>query len=301
MISIDEAIDSFLAYQLVEKNLSKLSVRSYSEDLKKFSSWLNDNKQTLHSITPQILDNYIAFLAKTGFEPTTIARNISTLRNTLNYLFNMEIISFNPKDHLESPKLGHYLPECLSISEIESVFSEIDPTKKLAQRDLVLCELLYSGGLRVSEAIQLKLHQVKLDDGWITPIGKGNKQRLIPIGEKCVKNIKNYMEKERCLLNPSDDTLILNVRGKPLSRMGAWKIIQKRIAHLDKSGISPHTFRHSFATHMLEGGVDLRVLQELLGHSDVTTTQIYTHIDREFLRENHKNFHPREKSYPKSK
>ncbi|MDR2581247.1 MAG: tyrosine-type recombinase/integrase [Fibromonadaceae bacterium] len=193
------------------------------------------------------------------------------------------------------------MPQCLSIDEVSQIFENIDPNDKFGMRDTVLLELLYSMGLRISEAVQLKLEHVQLDNGWITPVGKGNKQRLVPLSGKAKQSLELYVRDARQKFKPKIDTLILNFHGKKLSRVGAWKIIQARTAFLGKSSISPHSFRHSFATHCLAGGMDLRILQELLGHANLATTQIYTHLDSSYLKEEHRRFHPREVSILSSK
>jgi integrase/recombinase XerD len=206
---------------------------------------------------------------------------------------------FSTESMLAGPKLGHYLPQYLTREEVDSVF-ESAANGKNPLRDTALFELMYSAGLRVSEVLGIKLSQVDLDNEWLTPIGKGNKQRLVPMGSKAKENLKAWIEDGRPLTHPTTDNVILNSRGKPMSRMGAWKIVQQHTAHLTKD-VSPHTFRHSFATHCLEAGMDLRVLQELLGHADISTTQIYTHIDKEFIKQEHRQFHPRETAQAKLK
>jgi integrase/recombinase XerD len=199
---------------------------------------------------------------------------------------------YSTESMLERPKLGHYLPQYLTREEIDSVF-ESAANGKNPLRDTALFELMYSAGLRISETLGIRLSQLDLDNEWLTPIGKGNKQRLIPLGSKAKENLRAWIEEGRPLTHPTADNIILNAHGKPMSRMGAWKIVQLHTMHLSKQ-VSPHTFRHSFATHCLEAGMDLRVLQELLGHADISTTQIYTHIDKEFIKQEHRMFHPRE-------
>jgi integrase/recombinase XerD len=201
---------------------------------------------------------------------------------------------YSTESMLERPKLGHYLPQYLTREEIDSVF-ESAANGKNPLRDTALFELMYSAGLRISETLNIKLSQLDLDNEWLTPIGKGNKQRLVPLGSKAKENLKAWIELGRPLTHPTTDNIILNSRGKPMTRMGAWKIVQLHTMHLSKQ-VSPHTFRHSFATHCLEAGMDLRVLQELLGHADISTTQIYTHIDKEFIKQEHRAHHPREQT-----
>jgi integrase/recombinase XerD len=287
-------LDSYLSFLGVEKNLSPATIRSYQEDLRHLVFWLEDRKILLGNLTLEELDLFLnEVVAKLEYSPTSVARHFSSLRGFLKYLLQEKIIFFSTEAMLATPRLGKYLPECLTREEVESVFASIRDTSKVPLRDTALLELLYSEGLRISEALQLRLNHVDFDNEWLTPIGKGNKQRLIPLGKLAKENLQAWVREGRPLTEPKMDCLILNAHGKMMSRMGAWKIIQQHTAHLGKH-VTPHTFRHSFATHCLEAGMDLRVLQELLGHANVTTTQIYTHVDSEFIREEHHYFHPRE-------
>jgi integrase/recombinase XerD len=289
-------IQAFKAYLAIEKNLSPLTVQAYSDDLLHFEAFLSQQSITPSTLTPGILDTYLGTLYDKGFEASSIARNISSLRSGLSYMHKQNWLPFDAREYLETPRLGRYLPDCLSVEEVNSIYETISIHKKGGLRTLALVELLYGSGLRISEALDLRVRQLNLRDGWVIPIGKGNKERLVPMGEKSIINMQAYLQNERpLLLKSTEDHVILNLRGKPLSRMGAYKLIQQISAHIPKT-ISPHTFRHSFATHLLEGGMDLRVLQELLGHADIATTQIYTHLDREYIRETHNHFHPREKN-----
>lgn len=287
-------LEQYLAYLGVEKNLSKLTLKSYKDDLRHWVQWMEDRGLETRSVLIEHLDEFLAQRAlKYDYEPASIARQISSLRGLLKYLHANGWMDFSPSQLFETPRLKRYLPHSLSIAEMEGLFQSIDRSSKWALRDTALLELLYTGGLRISEALDLRLQHIRFEDGWITPIGKGNKQRLIPLGPASQKSLKDWMQLERPLTQPASDHVITNPKGRPLSRMGAWKIIQRRAAFLNQK-ISPHSFRHSFATHCLEGGMDLRVLQELLGHADIATTQIYTHVDREYLKEAHRFFHPRE-------
>jgi len=247
------------------------------------------------SLTLNNIDAFLSERAKAfSYKPSSLARHLSSLRGFLNYLEEEGELEFSPENLFTAPRMEKYLPQCLSIDEVTQVFNSIPPSDKFSMRDIALLELLYSMGLRISEAVSLKLEHVQLDKGWITPVGKGNKQRLVPLSGTAKKNIELYIKEARQELKPKMDTLILNFHGRKLSRTGAWKIIQARTAFLGKSSISPHTFRHSFATHCLAGGMDLRVLQELLGHANLATTQIYTHLDNDYLKAEHRRFHPRE-------
>lgn len=300
-------LDAFLAYLGVERNLSPMTIQSYQEDLRHFVVWLDDQSLDLKELTPEKLDDFLTVTAskvrgdsidgrdgdREEYAATSIARHFSSLRGFLKYMQNQGEYDFSTESMLATPRLGHYLPQYLTREEVDSVF-ESAANGKNPLRDTALFELMYSAGLRISETLNIKLAHLDLDNEWLTPIGKGNKQRLIPLGSKAKENLREWIECGRPLTHPSTDNIILNSRGKPMSRMGAWKIVQQHTLHLTKQ-VSPHTFRHSFATHCLEAGMDLRVLQELLGHADISTTQIYTHVDKEFIKQEHKSFHPREK------
>ena len=260
-------VDAYLAFLGVERNLSPATIQSYQEDLRHFVDWLDKTGLDLKALTPEQLDEFLTFTAgQVEYSPTSIARHFSSLRGFLKYMQSQGEYDYSTESMLERPKLGHYLPQYLTREEVDSVFES---------------------------AANGKNPLLDLDNEWLTPIGKGNKQRLVPLGSKAKENLKAWIEEGRPLTNPTTDNIILNSRGKPMTRMGAWKIVQLHTAHLSKQ-VSPHTFRHSFATHCLEAGMDLRVLQELLGHADISTTQIYTHIDKEFIKQEHRQFHPRE-------
>ena len=287
-------MDTYLAFLGVERNLSPATIQSYQEDLRHFVGWLDENGIDLKELTPEKLDKFLTITAgREEYSPTSVARHFSSLRGFLKYMQNQGEYDFSTESMLAGPKLGNYLPQYLTREEVDSVF-ESAANGKNPLRDTALFELMYSAGLRVSEVLTIKLSQVDIDNEWLTPIGKGNKQRLVPMGSKAKENLRAWIEEGRPLTHPTTDNVILNSRGKPMSRMGAWKIVQQHTAQLSKD-VSPHTFRHSFATHCLEAGMDLRVLQELLGHADISTTQIYTHIDKEFIKQEHRQYHPREK------
>ncbi|WP_458450720.1 tyrosine recombinase [Fibrobacter sp.] len=286
-------VDAYLAFLGVERNLSPATIQSYQEDLRHFVGWLDEIGLDLKELTPEKLDEFLTLTAgQVEYSPMSIARHFSSLRGFLKYMQSQGEYDYSTESMLERPKLGHYLPQYLTREEVDSVF-ESAANGKNPLRDTALFELMYSAGLRISETLGIKLSQLDLDNEWLTPIGKGNKQRLVPLGSKAKENLKAWIEDGRPLTHPTTDNVILNSRGKPMTRMGAWKIVQQHTAHLSKQ-VSPHTFRHSFATHCLEAGMDLRVLQELLGHADISTTQIYTHIDKEFIKQEHRQFHPRE-------
>jgi len=287
-MNLCDLLKKYLRYLVLEKNLSGQTIKSYEADLTPLC------EQTELSI--DIIDSFLAERAKIfNYKPSSLARHFSSLRGFLNYLEEQKLLDFSPENLFTGPRLEKYLPQCLSIDEVSKVFENISVNDKFGMRDVALLELLYSAGLRISEAVSLKLEHVQLDNGWLIPVGKGNKQRLVPIASKAKENLEIWIKEWRRKLKPKTDTVILNFHGKKLSRVGAWKIIQARTAFLGKNSISPHSFRHSFATHCLAGGMDLRILQELLGHANLSTTQIYTHLDNSYLKSEHHHFHPRER------
>ena len=289
-----ECLDSYLSFLGVERNLSPATLQSYGEDLRHFIDWADKRESPLSALTPEDLDAFLTEVASAeNYSPTSVARHFSSLRGFLKFLQREKIFAYSIDSLLATPRLGHYLPECLTIEEIDSVFDKIQEISKNPERYTALIELLYSEGLRIAEALSLRPQDIDFENEWITPIGKGNKQRLVPLGSKAKENLKIWMQGPRLELAPKSNTVIVNARGKKMSRMGAWQLIQKFTAHLEKH-VTPHTFRHSFATHCLEAGMDLRVLQELLGHANVTTTQIYTHVNIQMIRGEHQIFHPRE-------
>jgi integrase/recombinase XerD len=287
-MNISDLLNEYLRYLVLEKNLSKQTVKSYEADLKDLC------KQT--ELSKESINLFLTEKAKTSnYKPSSLVRHFSSLRGFLNYLEEQNLLNFSPENILATPRLEKYLPQCLSIDEVTEVFENINTNDKFGVRDIALLELLYSTGLRISEAVSLKLEYIQLDNGWITPVGKGNKQRLVPLYGKAKQNLEIWIKEWRQKLKPKTDTVLLNFHGRKLSRVGAWKIIQNRTVFLGKSSISPHSFRHSFATHCLAGGMDLRILQELLGHVNLSTTQIYTHLDNSYLKSEHHHFHPRER------
>lgn len=288
-----EFLDLYLDYLIAERGLSRATISSYGTDLENFVAWLDEQGLPIAGCDDERLNTFlIDVAAKAEYSPTSVARHFSSLRGFLHYL-NREGHYPYTTELLTPPKLGHYLPQCLTIEEVDSVFAEIQEFSTNIERDTALLELLYSAGLRISEALSIRLQDIDLENEWLMPIGKGNKQRLVPLGQKAKENLKAWISNGRKKTDPKSDCVILNARGKPMSRMGAWKIVNNFTAHLGKQ-VSPHTFRHSFATHCLAAGMDLRVLQELLGHADLGTTQIYTHLDNSFIKEEHRAHHPRE-------
>jgi integrase/recombinase XerD len=244
----------------------------------------------------RVLREYVYHLKDLGLAPASIRRNISAVRSYFKFLIGEGLVVRDPSERLETPKRWRTLPEVLGVDEVEKLLAAPSLDEPLAFRDRAMLELAYGAGLRVSEWISLNVRDVMLKDHLVRVFGKGAKERLVPIGRKAIGATAIYLRELRPSLEKGEGkgVLFLNARGQPLSRMGAWKILRKyvRQAGITKP-VSPHTLRHSFATHLLEGGADLRAVQEMLGHVDISTTQIYTHIDREYLRSVHKQFHPR--------
>ena len=291
-------LKEYLAYLKLEKNLSENTVSSYKNDLSSFMRFLEEHEINDPSlIESRLIINFFTILEKIGLTSSSAARYFSSLKGFLNYLFANNYIKSNPIEKVSPPKLAKNLPGVLSFAEIEKILSLPNTKETLGIRNKTILEVFYACGLRISELTSLKLSDLYLNEEMIRVFGKGSKERIVPIGSSAVNWIREYLTKSRPLLQKkmkSENYLFLNNRGAKLSRMGVWKIVKK---YIKESGIEkeahPHTFRHSFATHLIEGGADLRSVQEMLGHADISTTQIYTHIDREFIKQVHKQFHPR--------
>ena len=288
----------YKAFLQLEKSLSDNSVEAYLHDIEKLTSWIQqtDQLKTPQQIDLKDLENFIKWISELGMTAGSQARIISGLRRFFKYCLQEQIITTSPATLLESPKLKRSLPDVLSFEEISSMIHAIDLSKSEGGRNKAILETLYSCGLRVSEAVNLRISCLHLDLGFIKVIGKGDKERLIPIGTDAVKYIEIYRNDCRVhipIKPGNEDILFLNRRGGKLSRVMIFLIIKElaRLADIQKI-ISPHTFRHSFATHLVEGGADLRAVQEMLGHESITTTEIYTHLDREYLRSTLQQFHP---------
>lgn len=288
----------FKAYLQLERSLSDNSVTAYLSDMEKFTQFLLDNdlKKSPAEIDLPVLQQFIKWVAELGMTQTSQARMISALRTFYKYCLLEDITTVDPTTLLEAPKLKRTLPDVLSFEEIENVLAEIDLSTPEGTRNKAILETMYSCGLRVSEVVNLKLSQLFLDVGFVRVIGKGNKERLVPIGSSASKYITIYVNTIRnhqVIQAGEEDILFLNRRGKRLTRVMIFLIIKDLVKKAGiKKTISPHTFRHSFATHLVEGGADLRAVQEMLGHESITTTEIYTHLDREFLRKTLEQFHP---------
>ncbi|PIW69455.1 MAG: site-specific tyrosine recombinase XerD [Ignavibacteriales bacterium CG12_big_fil_rev_8_21_14_0_65_30_8] len=291
-------LKEYLSVLKLEKNLSENTIQSYRNDITCFLNFLEEDNITDPDEIKQ--NNIVAFfksLKDTGLTSRSASRYHSAIKGFFKYLFVSKYIKESPIEKVSPPKLSKNLPSVLSVNEIEMILSKPDVNDKLGLRDKATLELLYACGIRVSELINLKISSLFFSEEVIRVFGKGSKERIVPIGSSAVKWINEYLSKSRPLLEKkmkSENYLFLNTRGTKLSRMSIWKIVDKYVKEAGiKSDVHPHTFRHSFATHLLEGGADLRAVQEMLGHSDISTTQIYTHIDREYIKQMHKDFHPR--------
>ncbi|MBT8316625.1 MAG: site-specific tyrosine recombinase XerD [Lutibacter sp.] len=291
-------VQDYQFYLKIEKGLAKNSIESYTRDVKKLISYLDDNEINVSpiNITEDTIQEFIYSVSK-KLNSRSQARLISGIRNFFDYLIFEDYRKNNPTDLIEAPKIGRKLPDTLAIEEIDLLIQTIDLSELQGERNRTILETLYSCGLRVSELTNLKISDLFFEEGFIQVIGKGNKQRFIPINSLTQKYIENYRTSIRVHINVQkgfEDTLFLNRRGKNLSRVMIFTII-KNLA--EKAGIkkkiSPHTFRHSFATHLLERGADLRAIQQMLGHESITTTEIYMHLDRSFLKKVVNQFHPR--------
>ncbi len=288
----------FKAYLQLEKSLSDNSVEAYLRDLEKLTQWQLQigSTKTPGELKLNDLQHFIKWVAELGMSSTSQARIISGVKSFYKYCVLENVVSADPTTLLEAPKLKRILPDTLSFEEIENIISQIDLSKPEGGRNKALLEVLYSCGLRVSEIVNLKISQLYFDVGFIRVIGKGDKERLVPIGRSAIKYLKIYLKDIRVHIpvkQGSEDIVFLNRRGSKLSRVMIFLIIKDLAKKAGiKKTISPHTFRHSFATHLVEGGADLRAVQEMLGHESITTTQIYTHLDREFLRKTLEQFHP---------
>ena len=295
---MNSLLKKFILYINFDLRLSSNTVQSYQRDLDKYIGFINDryNINDINLIVHTHIRKYIAHLTQTDHKPSSINRNISSIKKFHLYLFDNELSSNNPADLIESQKVIRDLPDTLSVHEIESILKAVTLTSLNGPRDMAILSLLYSSGIRVSELISLEFSNVFFNDDYIKIMGKGKKERLVPVGLKAKDNLVYYIKNHRktSKLKSNAGVIFLSYRNKPLTRMAVFNIIKKyaNIAGVEKN-ISPHTFRHSFATHMLEGGADLRVVQEILGHENINTTEIYTHLDRTYLKEVHKLHHPR--------
>ncbi len=296
----DEAISDFKKYLKIERSLSQNSVDAYENDLFKLKHFFEATQKSIspEKVNHNDLQEFLIWVNELGMSARSQSRILSGIRTFYKFLLLDDLINSDPTSLIESPRIGRKLPTVLTVQEIDGLLSAIDLSKPEGRRNKAMLETLYSCGLRVSELVDMRLSNLYFDMGFIKVIGKGNKERLVPISGKAIQEIKNYLPDRNSLLyktnKDSENIVFLNNRGHKLSRVMIFTII-KRLAKAKgmKKKISPHTFRHSFASHLVEGGADLRAVQEMLGHESILTTEIYTHLDREYLRDAIIRFHPR--------
>lgn len=302
MKAFERELKQYLQFIKLEKGLSENSVISYQNDLDRYLDFLSEELKVrdLGGVTHSHIEQYLELLTDMGLAVSTIARNISSIRSFHEFALVEKLAEANPAELIDLPKKAQKLPEVLDAHEVERIIDAADRTTSAGIRDAAILETLYASGMRVSELTDLEMNQLFFEIGFIRVIGKGNKERLVPIGEVAQQAIEHYIETARQEFmndkNPekSKNKLFLNQRGGPLSRMSIWNIVNKYADKAEiKKNVYPHIFRHSFATHLLEGGADLRAVQEMLGHTSIITTEIYTHVDRSLLHQVHKQFHPR--------
>ena len=295
----NSTIRGFSAYLKLERSLSPNTLDGYLHDVKLLQQFLELRLQnkSADAVTLNDLQEFLAFIEESGMSDYSQARILSGVRSFFKYLLLEDLIKINPTELLEGPKLRRKLPDVLHVEEINRLMEAIDHSKPEGVRNRAILETLYGCGLRVSELVELRISNLYFDVGFVKVIGKGNKERLVPIGSSAMKHIGYYRDQVRSHLlikKGSEDILFLNKRGSKLSRMYVFMVIKELAEKTGlKKSISPHTFRHSFATHLIEGGADLRAVQEMLGHESITTTEIYTHLDRDFLRQTLQMYHPR--------
>ena len=291
-------ITGFVDYLMLERGMSKNTLLAYEKDMRQVQAFFTKRKQPINPIQIQRTDilEFITAINQIGLSERTQARMLSSFKAFYKYLLVEKLISTNPLELIESPKLPQKIPEVLSIEEVQSIIESVDLSDPLGHRNRAILETLYASGLRVSELIELKISNLIFDLGFIRVIGKGDKERLVPIGEEAITQIKYYIKHYRSQLTIKDtfrDHVFLNRRGARLTRVMIFNIVKNQTNQAGiRKNVSPHTFRHSFATHLIEGGADLRAVQQMLGHESILTTEIYTHIDQSYLKETMLSFHP---------
>ena len=292
MNNINECIEKFIEYLIIDKKYSENTVKSYKNDLKKYETFMKNIN--IQNVKESHIKNYLKYLKDNNNDNRTINHNISTLRSFYKFLLIEKIIKDNPMEYIEMPKTKKSLPKTLSIEEIDKLL-DIKLNDHFSYRNKAMLELMYSSGLRVSELVNVKIHDIDVSNCIIRIMGKGKKERIVPLGDYAIKYIELYLKEHRNKLikRELNEYLFLNNHGKKMTRQGFFKILKQLAQQKNiKTDFSPHTLRHSFATHLLNGGADLRSIQEMLGHESISTTQIYTHVSKEQLKENYNNYHP---------
>lgn len=299
-MSWQHAIDDYVRFLRLEKSLAENSISAYLRDVKVLREFAEIRGKEPESLSSDDISQFLEFIQSNSYGHRSQARILSGVKGFYKYLLIEEIIDIDPTTQVEGPKMTRKLPEVLSIDEIDRMLATFDLTKAEGQRNKAIIECLYSCGLRVSELVNLKLTDLNFDQGFVKVKGKGDKERLVPIGLKAIKEIELYFQDRKLLPlieKTSENVLFLNRRGRKLTREMIFTIVKKAAKDAGvKKSISPHTFRHSFATHLVEGGADIRVVQEMLGHESILTTEIYTHLDRQYLKDTILRFHPRRKT-----
>ncbi|KRN93445.1 site-specific tyrosine recombinase XerD [Pediococcus stilesii] len=294
---MNDLINDYLHSLKVERGLSDNTIISYRQELKRLADYLNQvSIENITDVDRYTILDYLNDLKKAGRARSSSIHTISSLRKFFKYLLITEQIEFDPMTNIDPPKSAHHLPSVLTTAEVEKLLQVPNTNEPLGIRDRTILEVMYATGLRVSELISLNLNELHLEMGLIETLGKGNKKRIIPIGDVAIKWLNRYINgaRQELLGNKNYNEIFLNQHGRPLTRQGVWKNLKNQVkkAGIEKN-ITPHTLRHSFATHLLENGADLRIVQELLGHADISTTQIYTHITRQRLVDVYDKYHPR--------
>lgn len=294
-----DLVREYLSYLNVEKGLAANSLESYERDLAKLQAWAEKNEFELLSLTRQDLREWLIDLGRTKLSENSKRRMISAMRGFYKFLMIDGHLKTNPSDNLDSPQKGLYLPKFLNQSDIETLLSQPDVSTETGVRDRAILELMYASGLRVSEAVDVKLSDIDLDAGILTTIGKGSKTRRVPVGSSAVEWLKSYLTLRRRKQNIEVQNLFVTPFGRPINRQIIYHFIREYAEKCGLEGVSPHTLRHSFATHLIQNRADIRSVQQMLGHSDISTTQIYTHITDAHLKRSYDQFHPRSKARSK--
>jgi len=296
--SFDDWSDRYFHQLIVEKGLSRNTTEAYARDLRGFSTFLESHfgEDPLDASSDKIVF-YLKLLRKNRLSPRSTARIISSLKGFYKFLLQEGVLKETPLRHLRTPRVIPRLPEVLTGEDIAQIIRQVKEEKPLGLRDRAMLEILYATGLRVSELVNLSVHDIDLEVGYLRTKGKGSKERIVPMGRAAIQALREYLQGPRhaLALRTRGETLFLGRRGRGITRQGFWKLLRRYAAAAGiRKKISPHTLRHSFATHLLEGGADLRSVQSMLGHADIATTQIYTHVSRDHLKQQHQKFHPRE-------
>ncbi len=290
-------LEAFLEHLGVERGLSPRTLDAYRRDLERWIEFLRTRSVSRPGdVTTAELREYVYHLKDRGLQPTSIRRALSAVRTYYRFLLAEGIVVMDPTDRLETPRIWRRLPGVLSRQDVARLLDAPDPADRLFWRDKALLEFAYASGVRVGELTALRIRDVDIGEGFATVFGKGSKERIVPVGRSALTALIVYLREIRPRLARSghEGVVFLNARGGPLTRMGVWKILRKHVRRAGlRQRVTPHTLRHSFATHLLEGGADLAAVQEMLGHADIATTQIYTHVDREYVRDVHRRYHPR--------